>query len=330
MTSATALVTGASGELGQLLIPTLAARGVGLAAVDLVAPPAEVAAHCAETLQASILDAGAMRGLFERIRPTLVFHLAAVLSASAERDPEQAHRVNVEGTVGLLRLCRTAGEARHPVRFLFPSSIAVYGLPDAAAKLRCGALRESEWTVPSGVYGATKLYCELLGANLSRRPAGPGEAALDFRSIRFPGLISAETLPSGGTTDYAPEMIHAAAAGRPYACFVAPETRLPFMTMPDGVEALLRLAQADAARLTTRVYNVRGFSASAGEIREEVLRHFPQARIEFDSQAARQALVDSWPADVDDSAARRDWGLAPRHGLREAFGEYLLPALGRR
>jgi nucleoside-diphosphate-sugar epimerase len=124
-------------------------------------------------------------------------------------------------------------------------------------------------------------------------------------------------------------MIHAAAKGEAYSCFVREDSRLPFMTMPDAVAALLQLAEVDAARLTTRVYNIRGFSCSAGEIRDEVLRFFPQAKVVFEPRAERQAIVDSWPADVDDGRARRDWGLAPRHGLAEAFGDYLVPALQR-
>jgi nucleoside-diphosphate-sugar epimerase len=169
----------------------------------------------------------------------------------------------------------------------------------------------------------------LIGSYLSKARDG-GHPALDFRAIRFPGLISADTLPTGGTTDYAPEMIHAAAQNRPYSCFVAEESRLPFMTMPDGVRALLQLAEADASRLSTRVYNIKGFSASAGEIRQEVLRHFPNADIGFKPVPARQAIVDSWPADIDDSLARTDWGLSPEHGLKGAFGEYLAPALRKR
>jgi nucleoside-diphosphate-sugar epimerase len=125
-------------------------------------------------------------------------------------------------------------------------------------------------------------------------------------------------------------MIHAAARGQGYVCFVAERTRLPFMTMPDGVEALQRLADADAERLSTRVYNIKGFSASAGEIRDETLRHFPDTHVRFDPLPDKQALVDGWPADVNDELARRDWGLAPRHDLRQALDAYLVPALRER
>jgi nucleoside-diphosphate-sugar epimerase len=331
MAQRVALVTGASGEMGCLLIPALAARGFEIIALDIASIPDDLGRHCRETIEGSILDFALLEELFRRNRPTHLFHLAAILSTMAESDPDKAHRVNVEGTCGLFRLCRRTADAdREPVRFLFPSSIAVYGLPDAETKARQGAVRETEWTVPAAVYGCNKLYCELLGAHLSRRRADGGQPPFDFRAIRFPGLVSADTLPTGGTTDYAPEMIHAAAQGKPYDCFVSEETRLPFMTMPDGVAALLQLADADPSVLSTRVYNIQGFSASAGEIRRAVLERYPGARIGFRPVAARQAIVDSWPGKIDDSLARRDWGLSPRHGMVEALDEYLVPALMQR
>jgi nucleoside-diphosphate-sugar epimerase len=153
---------------------------------------------------------------------------------------------------------------------------------------------------------------------------------VDFRCIRFPGLISAATVPSGGTSDYAPEMIHLAARGQPYACFVRPETRIPFMAMPDSVDALLKLATVPRERLTRNVYNIGAFSPSAAEIRELVLREFPKADITTKVDVKRQGIVDTWPADVDDSAARRDWGLAPKYDLKAAFAEYLVPGILQR
>jgi len=322
------LVTGADGEMGHALIPALAAGGAHIVALDQRTPVPELRAHCTEFVQASILDEPVMRDLFVRHRFERVFHLAAVLSSKAEQDPDLAQRVNVDGTYGIFRLCLelAAREGAAP-RLLFPSSIAVYGLPDAETKSRHGAVDETEWLAPAGMYGCNKLYGELLGSYLSARRTTP---LLDFRSIRFPGLISAETLPTGGTTDYAPEMIHAAAQGRPYACFVAETSRLPFMTMPDAIDALLALAEAHPARLRTRAYNIQGFSASAGELRAETLRHFPAAKISFAPAPARQAIVDSWPAALDDRRAREDWGLAPRHGLGEALSDYLVPALLKR
>jgi nucleoside-diphosphate-sugar epimerase len=331
MSERVVLLTGAGGEMGHLLVPALADQGFDVVALDLVKLPAAIESRCIRTVEASILDAAVVDGLVAKFRPERVFHLAAILSSKAERDPEMAHEVNVEGTLGLMKATtRQARETGRSVRFLFPSSIAAYGLPDAQTRERAGAVRETQWNFPSRIYGCNKLYCELVGTYLTHRARTLGEPGLDFRSIRFPGLISAETVPSGGTSDYAPAMIHAAAQGKPYACFVAAETRLPFMTMTDAVEGFMKLADAPEKTLTTRVYNVKAFSPSAAEIRDRVLEVFPDASISFKPDPALQAIVDSWPADVDDALARNDWNFLPKHGLDEALSEYLLPALQSR
>ena len=209
-----------------------------------------------------------------------------------------------------------------------------YGLPDLATKTTAGKVREDEWAHPTTMYGCNKLYCEQLGRYYARHykqlAAERASGRVDFRSVRFPGLISALTVPSGGTSDYAPEMMHAAARGEPYACFVRPDTRIPFMAMPDGVEALLQLASVPQESLTRTAYNVSAFNPSADEIRAVVARSFPDARITWDTDAKRQSIVDSWPADVDVSAARRDWGFAPRYDFETAFSDYLIPKIRKR
>ena len=240
----------------------------------------------------------------------------------------------MQGTLNLLRLA--IDEARslgRPVKFLFPSSIAVYGLPDLDTKRAAGKIIEAAWLQPITMYGCNKLYCEHLGryfARHYRQLAAGGPSGVDFRSIRFPGLISAFTVPSGGSSDYAPEMIHAAAQGRPYACFVREDTRIPFMAMPDAVGALMALLEAPANALTTSVYNVAAFNPSAGELAGLVRRAFPGERITFAPDPRRQAIVDSWPEDIDDARARRDWGFRPTHDLRRTFEDYLAPNIARR
>jgi nucleoside-diphosphate-sugar epimerase len=138
------------------------------------------------------------------------------------------------------------------------------------------------------------------------------------------------TIPSGGTSDYAPEMIHAAAQGQPYACFVRPETTIPFMAMPDGVDALLKLAEARREQLTRTAYNLTAFNPSAAEVRDVVVQAFPGAAISFAVDAKRQGIVDTWPAEVDDSAARKDWGFRPAYDFGRAFHEYLIPTIRQR
>ena len=195
-------------------------------------------------------------------------------------------------------------------------------------------MSEDDYNTPTTMYGCNKLYCEQLGRYYARHykqlSAEPQAGRVDFRCVRFPGLISALTVPSGGTSDYAPEMIHAAAKGEPYVCFVRPDARIPFMAMPDGVEALLALAAAPKGALTRTAYNLGAFSPSAQEIYELVHAAFPAAAMSWKTDMKRQGIIDSWPADVDDSAARRDWGFEPAYDMRRAFSEYLIPTIRAR
>lgn len=330
------LITGASGEIGHGLIERLAAEGESqIITVDVRPLERPLASVIERQFVGSILEEHLMERILSEYEVDTVFHLAAVLSTRAEFSPMTAHEVNVEGTLKLLDFAQAEGESHaRPVVFLYPSSIAAYGLPDLVTKAAAGRVVETEWNVPTTMYGCNKLYCEHLGRyyaeHYKQLAAEPLAGKVDFRAIRFPGLISAVTVPSGGTSDFAPEMIHAAARGEPYRCFVRPDTRIPFMTMPDAVDALLRLARADCARLTQPVYNISSFNPSAEEVRELVVRGLPDADITFEPDLKRQAIVDTWPADVDDTAARRDWGLAPRYDLDRAFSEYLIPGIRQR
>ncbi len=328
------LLTGAAGEIGQAIITELAARDEHqLITMDLRPLPDEMQGLSIHKV-GDILDENMLSRLTTEYAIDTIFHLAALLSTRAEFTPELAHRVNVDGTLNLLRLAAEQSQWQgEPVRFVFPSSIAAYGLPSLAVKERDACVKEWEWNSPTTMYGCNKLYCELLGSYYSRnykQLASGRPTMLDFRSLRFPGLISAFTVPSGGTSDYGPEMIHAAAQAEPYACFVRPDTRIPFMAMPDAVTALLKLADAPRESLSRQVYNVTGFSLSAAEFRELVCAAFPGAVITFEPHLKRQAIVDSWPADLNDQAARRDWGWQPAFDSGRAFEEYLIPNIKQR
>lgn len=327
------LITGANGEIGHGLIDHFARAGkTNILAFDLRPLDERLQPLVTATVAGDILDTALLQKLADEYEIREIYHLAALLSTRSEHAPELAHRVNVEGTLNLLKLAQDQSRAaRRSVLFLFPSSIAVYGLPSVDAKQRAGQVREHEWTTPSTMYGCNKLYCEQLGCYYSDhyRQLAPeaGASGLDFRAIRFPGLISALTMPSGGTSDYAPEMIHAAAQGKAYSCFVPERAQIPFMAMPDGVKAILKLAATPIEKLSQRVYNIGAFSPTAGEIRDRVLAAFPDASISFSTDRPRAAIVDSWPSDVNDSAARRDWGWSPDYDVDRAFDEYLIPAI---
>ncbi len=330
------LITGAGGEIGHGLITRLAADGSRpILTLDLKPLDPELGRLVAREFIGSILDRTVLERILSEFEIDLIFHLAALLSTRSEFTPVTAHQVNVEGTLNLLEFAQHERQSHgRPVTFLYPSSIAAYGLPDLATKTRVQRVEEDDFNQPSTMYGCNKLYAEHLGRYYSLHYKQLSSEAVsgrvDFRCVRFPGLISAVTVPSGGTSDYAPEMIHAAAEGKANACFVREDTRIPFMAMPDGVDALLRLAAAPAGSLTRQVYNVGAFAPSAGEIRGLVVKAFPSADITFEPDVKRQGIVDSWPGDVDDTAARRDWGFAPKYGLEAAFSDYLIPTIRER
>ncbi len=332
--SRTVLITGANGEMGHALIDRLAQEtSTNIIAVDLHPLDDQLAAKVGTSMAGDVSDPRLWDELGTHDIDE-VYHLAALLSTSAERSPERAHNVNVNGTMGLLSMSRAIGaRVGRPVTFLFPSTIAVYGLSSVEAKERAGAVKEDEHCQPITMYGINKLYCEQLGSYMSRRYGqllDQQQDVLDFRALRFPGLISAHTVPTGGTSDYAPEMIHAAAQGKDYACFVRADARIPFMAMPDGVQALLQLAAAPRASLSRTVYNIGAFAPTAAQIASRVTGHWPSVAVSYAPHPKRQAIVDSWCADVDDSAARADWQWAPQYDEESAFNTYLIPTITAR
>jgi threonine 3-dehydrogenase len=331
-----ALITGANGEIGHGLIERLAAEGrYDIVALDLSPLSPELGRRCAATRLGSITDRDFLAPLARELDIEIVFHLAALLSTRSERHPHEAHEVNVGGTLNLLDLAVEAAKRRgSAVKFFFPSSIAVYGMPDLETKRGARPVREDQFTSPATMYGCNKLYCEHLGRyymrHYKRLDAGAGVRYVDFRGLRFPGLISAHTVPTGGTSDYGPEMIHAAAQGKEYQCFVRPDAKISFMAMPDAIDATLRLMDAPAAKLTLPVYNVTAFAPTAAEFASAVKGAFPDARIGFTPDEKRLGIIDSWPEDTDDAAARKDWGFAPSFDWQRCFAEYLLPNVRRR
>lgn len=302
------LVTGAGGQVGLDLLRTLQARGDDVYASDL-APPAEPERLGLPWCRLDVTRADEVAGLVAELRPEVIFHLAAILSATGERDPLRTYAVNQTGTLNVLEAAR-----QHGVRqVMFTSTIAVFGpgLPPLVG--------DDVGLRPTTMYGVTKVAGELLGEYYSRR------WGLDFRGVRFPGLISA-VLPGGGTSDYAPLMYFESLRVGRYAAFCRPDSRIPLMYMPDGLRALVELSDAPRERLTRCIYNVAAFSPTAQEIADEVARAIPGAAISFEPDPARQAILDSWPQALDDASARRDWGWRPEWDLPR-MSEDLVPKL---
>ena len=330
------LITGANGEIGHGLIHHLSQEtDMKILALDVQPLDESLKGLCEHSIQGDILDNMLLGRLVAEFDIHTIFHLASILSTKAEYNPETAHKVNVEGTLNLLRLAvdQSSWQGR-PVKFLYPSSIAAYGLPSLECKQKSAKIKEYEWCNPITMYGCNKLYCEHLGRyyhyHYRQLAVDEMKNTVDFRALRFPGLVSSQTIPTGGTSDYGPEMLHFAAQGKPYNCFVRPDTRLPFMVMPDAIKSLLLLAAAPQENLRQLVYNVTSFSPTAEEFYSHVRRSFSNAVVTFEPHTARQKIVDSWPADVDDSAAARDWGWKPDYDEQRAFEEYLIPSIKTR
>lgn len=330
MQQQTVLITGANGEVGRGLVEHLKDEDVQIVTLDLHEPDSKLLPSIHAAVVGDITDRALLNQLQADYTFSTIYHLAALLSTTAEKHPALAHAVNVQGTLNLVEMARAQSGFRS-VKFLFPSSVAVYGMADQQQKTDFPRVHEDQFTQPITMYGVTKLHCEQLGryfsdhiGQLETERAG---CHIDFRALRFPGLLSATTVPTGGTSDYGPEMLHAAAQGKAYTSFVRPDTTISFMTMPDAVQALLGLNAAPRQNLSRRVYNVTSFSMSAEGIATYTRQFFPGAKIRYEPHLGRQRIVDSWPADLDDTAARQEWGWCPQHDASAAFNDYLIPSI---
>jgi threonine 3-dehydrogenase len=302
------LITGARGQIGNDLVTAFCGQGFEVVATDLQVPAHEPQPG----LRWDVLDVSQREQVFDVMsthRPDAVFHLAAILSARGEQAPAKTYEVNQSGTYHMLEAAR-----EHRVeRFMFPSTIAVYGpaLPDPTP--------DDVPLHPTTMYGVTKVAGELLCEYYYRR------YGLDARGVRFPGLISA-SLPGGGTSDYALYMyVDGVRLGR-YEAFCRPDTRIPLMYMPDAIRALLELFRAPRQRLSRCIYNIAGFSPTAAEIAAHVQRALGSVDITFAPDPARQAILDSWPRALDDSLAGADWGWRAAYDLEAMTGD-LIPAI---
>ncbi len=283
------LVTGGAGQVGSRLIPYLRELGNEVVVFDLAAPPTTLS-DGVRWVQGDIIDAQAVDTVVEEAGPEVIFHLAAILSAKGEQSPHTTYRVNLEGTRNMLEAARSNGVRQ----VMYASTIAVFGpgLPEPVPNEV--SLR------PTTMYGVTKVAGEMLGEYYQHR------WGLEFRGVRFPGLVSAG-IPGGGTTDYALWMyIDAVRHGR-YECFVEASSRLPMMYLDDGLRALVELSRASAERLTRCIYNICAISPSAGDLAAAVRKRVPGAEITFVPDPVRQEILNSWPHEVDDSAARSEW-----------------------
>jgi nucleoside-diphosphate-sugar epimerase len=308
----TILVTGAAGQIGSELVLALrekyGADRVIASDIRIPAVPTTAAGpfeHLDCTRPEQIQD------VVRRHNVTTIYHLAAMLSAVAEEKPQAAWELNMGGLYHVLEIAR-----QYHCAVFFPSSIGAFGASTPREKTPQETIQR-----PSTLYGVTKVAGELICDYYVRR------FGVDIRGLRLPGLISHVAMTGGGTTDYAVEIFYQAIRYRHYTCFLRPDTALDMMYMPDAIRAILELMDADATHLVHRnSFNITAMNFTPQRLSAEIARHIPGFHIDYEVDPVRQAIADSWPRSVDDSAARAEWGWAPRYDI-EAMTKDMLERL---
>lgn len=301
------LLIGAGGQIGSVLTEALrAVHGADhVIATDL--RPLENQSGPSEVLDA--LDGAALEVLVKKWRVTQIYHLAAILSATGEKDPLWAWNINMTSLFNVLEVARQ----RSLNKVYYPSSIAVFGRE--AAHLNTP---QFEVLIPETVYGISKVAGENWANYYFRR------YGLDVRSLRYPGIIGHQSMPGGGTTDYAVDIYHYAVQHKPYECFLRADTALPMLYMADAIRGTIELMEAPANQLSVRTsYNLAGITFTPEEIASSIRKTVPDFQISYKPDF-RQAIADSWPASIDDSAARHDWGWKPEYDLDAMTQDMLL------
>lgn len=297
------LVIGACGQVGTELVENLqnihgSSRVV---ASDIKTPTNEVFLN-SEFVHLNVLDKAQIKEVFQTHKPTIVYHLAALLSATAEENPKFGWELNMDGTFNIFDACIDHGVKR----IFWPSSIAVFGPTTPRVNTPQSTILE-----PNTIYGITKLagerYCEYYFNRYN----------LDVRSIRYPGLIGWKSLPGGGTTDYAVDIFHQALKNGQYDCFLKEQTTLPMMHMEDAVRATLEITDAPSNLIKVRSsYNIAGVSFNPEQLTQEIKKHIPQFKISYQPDH-RQKIANSWPESIDDQIARADWGWQEKYNLEK-------------
>jgi nucleoside-diphosphate-sugar epimerase len=292
------LITGINGQIGSELSEKL--EGIvgveNIVGLDVrpATPPYRIIHEIVDVTQKD-----ALRHVIERYSIDTIFHLASILSARGEQNPDQAWEINTTGFKNILDLCRGKN-----IKVFWPSSIAVFGPTTPKENTPQDTVVE-----PSTMYGITKRAGEMLCRYYFEK------FQVDVRSVRYPGIISYKTEPGGGTTDYAVEIFYEALRDKVYTSFVGPETCLPMMYMDDAVNAAIQIMQCDPAKIKIHSsYNLTGVSFTVAEMVKEIQKYIPEFRCNY-APDFRQQIADSWPKTIDDSRARRDWGWQHQYDL---------------
>ncbi|WP_430233622.1 L-threonine 3-dehydrogenase [Nitrosomonas communis] len=296
------LVTGATGQIGSELVPALRKKYGSdhvVAAGHKRTPPKTLVEEGPYT-SLDVTDIDALTTIVQDFHIDTIFHLAALLSAVAEKNPQIAWKINMEGLQNVLEVSRAYGCA-----VFFPSSIGAFGPGTPRDHTPQDTIQR-----PNTMYGVCKVAGELLCDYYFTR------FGVDTRGVRYPGLISYETLPGGGTTDYAVEIFYQGIQQKQYTCFLAEGTTLDMMYMPDAVRAAIELMEADPQQLKHRnAFNLTAMSFAPEELAGQIQKHIPGFTLHYQIDPVRQAIADSWPRHMDDQAAREEWGWQPQYDL---------------
>jgi nucleoside-diphosphate-sugar epimerase len=309
------LVIGAAGQIGSELVPFLREKygNDNVIATGRKTPLPEVIKNSGPVIYLDALEANSLSRVFYEYEIDTIYHMASILSATGEKMPQVAWDINMNGLINILEASR-----KYNIKnIIWPSSIAAFG-PTTPRD------NTPDITVlqPTTMYGITKVAGELLAEYYYKK------YGLDVRSMRLPGIISSETLPGGGTTDYAVEIFYEAIRNKKYTCFLRENTVLPMMYMPDCLKCMIDILEADNSKLKRRVYNITGMSFSAGEIAAEIKKHIPEFQIDYKPDS-RQDIADSWPKSIDDSLAREEWNWNPSYNLASMTKD-MIEILGKR
>ncbi len=309
------LVIGAAGQIGSELVPFLRNKygNDNVIATGRKTPLPDAIKKFGPVIYLDALEKNTLSKVFYEYEIDTIFHMASILSATGEKMPQTAWDINMNGLINVLEASR-----KYSIKnVIWPSSIAAFGPTTPRDNTPNTTVLE-----PTTMYGITKVAGELLAEYYYKK------YGLDVRSMRLPGIISSETLPGGGTTDYAVEIFYEAIKNKKYTCFLKEDTVLPMMYMPDCLKCMIDILEADDSKLKRRVYNLTGTSFSAGEIAAEIKKHIPEFTIEYKPDF-RQAIADSWPKTIDDSFAREEWGWNPEYDLK-AMTKSMIAILSKR
>ena len=319
------LVTGSNGEIGSQLLASMQDNPITKIALDISDP----ITNYDDTIyiKDSITNGESIKKLFSEFRITEVYHFPALLSQTAMKNPQLAKKVNEQGSKLIIDMALESGNINKGfVKFFFPSSIAVYG------PRKLIEAKETDIIQPTTIYGKNKLLIERYGTE-KHEESYKNNRGLDFRSIRFPGIISPYTIPNGGTTDFAPQMLHAAAiflfknGEDKYECKISADTKLPFIGIEQAINSIIKLMDMENISSKLRSFNIQEISLTPSQIIQTIKKEFPDFNIKYNVEEKLQSVADTWPDSLNCEKAKKEWNFSNQYDYNSFFMDYLIPKI---